>query len=216
MPGKNIVKKYKPSTYYHVYNRGVAKQKIYLDEDDYKKFIGYLKLYLTYFNLQGSTLKVPPSRMLKNHTDEVKLISYCLMPNHFHLLLFQENIDSINYFMRSLGTKYAMHFNRRYKRVGPLFQGTYKAVEIETENQLIYLSRYIHRNPIDILPTGINLEGYKYSSYGNYLGLFEQSWVKPDNILDYFKRSSYKEFVEELDEKDVLVVKNLMFDDLQG
>lgn len=216
MPVKNVVKEYKPNSYYHVYNRGVAKQKIFLDTTDFKRFLSYLRLYLTPFNLQESTLKVAPTRMLKNYTDEVKLICYCLMPNHFHLLLFQKNIDSINYFMRSLGTKFSMYFNRRYKRVGPVFQSTYKAVEVESEEQLFYLSKYIHRNPKELLPTGINLEGYKYSSYLNFLRLINQSWIIPDDILVYFKRNSYKNFVEESDEKDLVIIKNSLLEDLQG
>ncbi len=107
--------------------------------------------------------------------------------------------------MRSLGTKYAVYFNRKYKRVGPLFQGNYKAVKVDTEDQLIYLTKYIHKNPINILPTGLDLVGYKYSSYQNYLGLFKQSWVKPEKILEFFTQegnSSYKEFVEELDDEN--------------
>ena len=219
MPAKNVIKEYKPESYYHVYNRGVAKQKIFLDEVDYKKFLSYLKLYLMPFNLQGLSLKVAPSRMLKNYTDEVKLICYCLMPNHFHLLVWQNNIDSIHHFMRSLGTKFSMYFNRRYKRVGPVFQSTYKAVEVESEEQLIYLSKYIHNNPREILPTGIILEGYKYSSYLNYLGIINQSWVKHEEILGmpFFrgKNSSYKRFVEELDERDLVVIKKSLLD-LQG
>ncbi|MBU1085023.1 transposase, partial [Patescibacteria group bacterium] len=208
MPGKNIVKEYRPEAFYHIYNRGVAKQEIFLDEYDYKKFLGYLKLYLTPIELQGSTLKVPISRQLKNYSEKVKLICYCLMPNHFHLLLYQTEIDSINYFMRSLGTKFSMYFNRKYKRVGPVFQGTYKAVEIKSESQLTYITKYIHRNPIEILPSGINLEGYKYSSYPNFLGRFKQSWVKPADILCYFKKSSYRDFVEEVDERDLYLVKD--------
>jgi REP-associated tyrosine transposase len=138
------------------------------------------------------------------------------MPNHFHLLLYQKDIDSINYFMRSMGTKFSMYFNRRYKRVGPVFQGTYKAVEIESESQLTYISKYIHRNPLKIQPSRINLEGYKYSSYGNYLRIFKQTWVKTDDILSYFKKSSYRGFVEEVDERDLYMVKDICLEDLQG
>lgn len=220
MPAKNVIKEYRPESYYHIYNRGVAKQKIFLDEADYKKFLGYLKLYLTPFDLQGLSLKMSPSRMLKNYTDEVKLISYCLMPNHFHLLVWQNNIDSINHFMRSLGTKFSMYFNRRYRRVGPVFQSTYKAVEVESEEQLIYLSKYIHRNPREILPTGIILEGYKYSSYLNYLSIINQNWIKSEDILKtgFFQGGSlsYKKFVEESDERDLIVIKESLLEDLQG
>ncbi|MBU1085657.1 transposase, partial [Patescibacteria group bacterium] len=154
----------------------------------------------------------PPSKKLKNYCDTVKLVSYCLMPNHFHLLLYQTEIDSIHYFMRSLGTKFSMYFNRRYKRVGPVFQGTYKAVEVESESQLTYLSKYIHRNPLPTLEKGASLDDYKYSSYANYLGRFKQTWVKPADILCYFKKSSYRDFVEEVDERDLYLVKDVVIE----
>ena len=119
-------------------------------------------------------------------------------------------------FIRSLGTKYSMYFNKKYKRVGHLFQGRYKAVNIANENQFIYLSKYIHRNPLDILPTGTVLEGYKFSSYPHYLGRFNQSWVNKEDILSYFSNQSssesYKKFVEEIDEKDLFMIKNELLD----
>ncbi|MEA3355544.1 MAG: transposase [Patescibacteria group bacterium] len=212
MPGKNIVKEYRPESFYHIYNRGVAKQEIFLDEYDYKKFLGYLKLYLTPINIDDKTAKVFSSRQLKNYCDVIKLISYCLMPNHFHLLLYQKEIDSINYFMRSLGTKFSMYFNRKYKRVGPVFQGTYKAVEVKSESQLTYLSKYIHRNPLPVLEKDGDLENYKYSSYANYLGRFKQAWVKPADILCYFKKSLYKDFVEEVDARDLYLIKDVVIE----
>ena len=123
MPAKNAVKTYKPKSIYHVYNRGASKQNIFLDEEDYRTFLGYLKYYLTPFNLQGSSLKVSPSRISRNHSEEIELLAYCLMPNHFHLLLNQEKVDSINYFLRSLATKYSMYFNQKNERTGHLFEG---------------------------------------------------------------------------------------------
>jgi len=221
MPSKNVVKEYKPQSYYHLYNRGVNKAEIFLDDRDYKTFLGYLKLYLTLPDLQGSTLKVSPSRCLKNYFQKLKLLVYCLMPNHFHLMIYQEDADGINFFMRSLATKYSMYFNRVHHRVGHVFQGIYKAVNITSEEQFLWLSKYIHRNPIEILPTGINLEGYKYSSYGNYLGLFSQEWVQTKEILSYFSRvkynNSYQQFIEEADERDPYKVKDIVIEnDLQG
>ena len=119
-------------------------------------------------------------------------------------------------FMSSICTKYSMYFNRKYKRVGHVFQGRYKAVMVTNENQFIYLSKYIHRNPLDILPTGTVLEGYKYSSYQNYLGRFTQSWVDKADVLSYFSKlnpeESYQKFVEETDERDLLMIKDSMLD----
>lgn len=100
-----------------------------------------------------------------------------------------------------------MYFNKKYKRVGSLFQGPYKAVEITSENQLLYLSKYIHRNPIGL--TRREPVGYKYSSYTNYLGLINQVWVKP---LDFIGKD-YKSFVEEIDERDSFFTKNIILED---
>ncbi|MDP4031190.1 MAG: transposase [Patescibacteria group bacterium] len=217
MPAKNSLKDYASDSYYHVYNRGVAKQDIFLDEQDYKTFLSYLKLYLTPVNLQGQSLKIPPSRQLKNYSQELKLLAYCLMPNHFHLFVFQKEDDSMADFLRSLGTKYSMYFNKKFKRVGHVFQGRYKAVMITNENQFIYLSKYIHRNPLPLPAIARTvLAGYKYSSYQNYLGKFYQSWVNKEKILSYFSKlnpeESYQKFVEETDERDLLMIKDSMLD----
>lgn len=105
--------------------------------------------------------------------------------------------------MSSLSTKYVRYFNTRYKRVGHLFQDRYKAVKVETENQWIHLSKYIHRNPLD-LPTHkespCRLSNFKYSSYPNYLGFYQQTWLSPQEILSCFGRNpsvSYEKFVME-------------------
>ena len=210
MPQKNSRKEYGAGGYYHIYNRGVEKRVIFLDEQDYKVFLGYIKLYLTLPNLQGQALQddkgktIPPSKAPKNFVDEIELIAYCLMPNHFHLFIKQNTDRGMAKFMQSLIQRYVMYFNKRYARVGTLFQGRYKTVLVNNENQFTYITKYIHRNPLGILPAGpgpAGLPNYKYSSYGNYLGLFTQSWVKTDDILHYFSRTnpkfSYQNFVEE-------------------
>ena len=209
MPSKNAIKKYEAGAYYHIYNRGVEKRIIFQDDKDYKTFLSYLKFYLSpptkhdlHSDLQGVSLKaIPPSRVLKNYHDEIELLAYCLMPNHFHLLVHQTTVSAINYFMRSLSTKYVCYFNTRYKRVGHLFQDTYKAVKIESEQQWIHLTKYIHLNPLDLHPfkeSPCRLTEYKYSSYPNYLGKFKQSWVKPNEILANISKvgkNSYHNFV---------------------
>jgi putative transposase len=128
-----------------------------------------------------------------------------LMPNHFHLLIRQHTEKGMAKFVQSILTKYVRYFNTKYRRVGGLFQGVYKTVRIHNEDQFTYITKYIHRNPLGDNPTRSHLEGlisYKYSSYGNYLGLFKQSWVKTDDILSYFSntnsRSTYQAFVEEV------------------
>lgn len=210
MPQKNSRKEYGAGGYYHIYNRGVEKRVIFLDEIDYKKFIGYMKLYLTPPNIINKKQKdvsgrtIPPSQIPKNYTEEIELIAYCLMPNHFHIFIKQISDMGMASFMQSLTQRYVMYFNKRYKRVGGLFQSRYKTVRVLDERQFTYITKYIHRNPLDILPKGpgpVGLAAYKYSSYGNYLGLFSQSWVNTSDVLSYFlrknPRSNYQSFVEE-------------------
>ena len=119
------------------------------------------------------------------------------MPNHFHLLIKQNGSNSIDQFMNSSNTRYVMYFNKKYNRVGPLFQGVYKAVSIETDEQLLYLSAYIHRNPLELsnVPKLIlqgealqNQLGRQPSSLPEYLGKRKTDWVKSQEILEYFSQ----------------------------
>lgn len=210
MPAKNSIKEYAPETYYHIYNRGVAKLPIFLDEQDYKVFLSHLKLYLSAPDKNDKTF---PSHKLKNYSGKIKLLAYCLMPNHFHFFVWQKEIDNITGFMRSLMIKYSLYFNKKYHRVGPVFQGKFKAVMVTGEPQFIFLSKYIHRNPYT---SSSELEVFPYSSYRNYLGIISQVWVDPSEILSYFSQTklanSYKTFVEELDERDLPTIKDLMLD----
>jgi len=215
MPSKNILKEYREKSYYHIYNRGVAKQNLFNSEQDYKVFLDYLKIYLSPIDLQGRTLKVAPSRELKNYSKVAELLAYCLMPNHFHLLVYQTDKSAITNLMRSLGTKYSRYFNKTCDRVGPVFQSRYKAVKIIEQDHLVYLTKYIHKNPIDIRPTRTDLVGYKYSSYGNYLGKFSQNWVKHNKILNMYNQAnkylSYQKFVEVIDD-NLVGLKNKLID----
>lgn len=199
MPAKNILKTYTENGYYHLYNRGVNKRSLFKDQQDYGVFLGYLKQYLspddkspvfrniTVRNKVFKTLTAP----CKNYYQEIELLAYCLMPNHFHLLVKQASARSIEAFMKSLGTRYTMYFNKRYQRTGPLFQSRYKAVLVDNENQLTHLSRYIHLNPLPKKPN-------QPSSYPDYLGLKHTAWIQSQEILGYFENPlSYQSFVED-------------------
>jgi putative transposase len=242
MPCKNAVKEYGAGGYYHLYNRGVNKRTIFKDDKDYKAFLSYLKFYLTPLPtpsdpsdptykpdanpgsptlLQGLSLKVSPSRQPNNFSGEIELMAYCLMPNHFHLMIKQNSDHGICGFMSSVITKYVRYFNTRYKRIGPLFQGRYKAVQIFDEYQFTYLTKYIHRNPLDLQPfrgysPNMKLMEYKYSSYGNYLHLFNQGWISTEDVLSYFSKTnhglSYQQFVDESDIDDITRIAPLTID----
>lgn len=196
MPAKNALKLYLEHGYYHLYNRGVARDEIFLDEQDYAVFLSYLKEYLSPPALD----RVPQESIneeykRKNFSDEINLVAYCLMPNHLHLLVSQLEPRSIEGFTRALLGRYASYFNKRHGRVGHLFQGVYKGILIENEVYLLWLSRYIHRNPMGILRRGCLISSYNYSSYPAYLGKENHCWLKPEVILSLVK--SYEDFVEQ-------------------
>lgn len=218
MPAKNIIKSYAENSFYHLYNRGVEKRIIFQDEQDYQVFLSYLKIYLSPPNpsykgsYKGYSFVSPPrQRPLNNFSEKITLLAYVLLPNHFHLLLRQTPANGIEIFMRSLGTKYVQYFNKRYQRVGPLFQDTYKAVLIESDEQLLHLSRYIHLNPAqeDANTNRSSLQRRLlsgYSSYADYLKKRKTGWVHPQEILNFFKTTqrtslkdilSYQSFVED-------------------
>lgn len=220
MPSRNRLKIYLENSYYHLYNRGVEKRDIFLDAQDYKTLLSYLKIYLSPTNSKDNTYE---SRKLKNFSDSIELLAYCLMPNHYHFLIKQSPSRAIAEFMQALFTKYTIYFNRKFNRVGTLFQDRYKAVLIDTEAHLIYLTKYIHRNPNSSSRPGLEVDqnisikkspssaehtinstlNYPYSSLHNYLGRANQSWLHTDHILPIFKSTlDYKSFILENDEKN--------------
>jgi putative transposase len=209
MPGKNALKIYIENGHYHIYNRGVEKREIFKDDQDYSVFLSYLKDYLspkdpvtlsrklTNLHLLPEERAAISSKLrMNNFYREITLLSFCLMPNHFHLLLKQANADGIDKFLRSIGTRYSMYFNRKYDRIGPLYQGRYKAVIIESNPLLLYVSRYIHKQALD-------LKSPQPSSYPEFIGERNITWVQPGEILDYFSRTysiTYQKYVMEKDD----------------
>lgn len=201
MPARNIVKTYIKNGYYHIYNRGVEKRDIFLDKQDCVVFQRYLKLYLAEPS-EVARIDIPRiQNFLKlNMHDELDLLAFSLMPNHFHLEIKQYKNDSIIKFMKRLTTSYVMYFNKKYDRVGALFQNAYKAALLETDPYLFHLSRYIHLNPVELNHKKIDFT--EFSSFPYYLGEKKASWVKTEEILSYFKQTklkgkgeSYKDFV---------------------
>lgn len=180
MPQRNVVRQFVPESIYHVYNRGVEKRQIFMDEQDHGVFLNRLKQLLADPDeLKGENT----TEHLQSFYGTVELIAFCLMPNHFHLLLYQHDERSISEFMRALSTSYTMYFNKRHNRVGSLFQGTYKAKLIDSDQYWQHISRYIHLNP-EVL--GVNIENYRYSSLRYYSKNLNTSWVSPDRVLNEF------------------------------
>ncbi|MGZ6004630.1 MAG: transposase [Candidatus Saccharimonadales bacterium] len=186
MPSRNIIKQYAAHSYYHVYTRGVAKQAVFLDEKDYVYFISLFKRYLS------SEPQYSPARIKYPwYTPRLNLISFCLMPNHVHLLVFQQDEKALSDFMRSLMTSYSMYFNKKYKRVGHVFQSRYKASLIDHQNYMEHITRYIHLNPYD-------WEHYPYSSLQYFIEDEKVDWLKPTEVLELFpSKQQYLEFVRD-------------------
>ena len=176
--------------FYHVYNRGSEKRTIFRDPPDYFRFL----------------------KLLKNNKNRfwVKILCYCLLPNHFHLLV--KGGCQLSDFMRVVGVGYAMYFNKRYERVGPLFQGRFKSKLIDCEAGLLQVSRYIHQNPIDcpqVRGRALESKGpvlgylaeYPYSSYPDYTNIRHGTLCDKSIILSYFSKTrggnSYASFVQE-------------------
>jgi len=155
---------------YHIYNRGVDKRKIFLDKKDYRRFVEGLIVFNDTKNLNGERFKYRIENTDKHKL--VNIIAYCLMPNHLHLLLEQIEIDGITRFIKKLSTSYVMYFNNKYERTGALIQGVFKRSHIRTDAQLLEISRYIHLNPVKILPIEKRHEilEYPWSSMPEYIG----------------------------------------------
>ncbi|MBI2798210.1 transposase [Candidatus Saccharibacteria bacterium] len=206
MPSKNVTKQFVEGGYYHAYNRGVEKRNIFLDEMDYRVFISRIVQILSPVSPQAET-----SIRLKNYVNEIELVAFCLMPNHFHLLIKQVNRTSMTAFMRTLCTSYSMYFNAKYKRVGRLFQGSYKATQIESGEYITHLSRYIHRNPLVL---GFELENYQYSSFN--LLRYPPSWLRHDIVNQSFRSiDEYLEFVLDESQAPDEILNRLILEEVE-
>jgi len=189
MPSLYSLKQYEEDSYYHVFNRGMSKGNIFLDDSDYRYFLGLIGRYLS-----GAKVTDAHRNQSPDYSENITMLAYCLMPNHFHLLLHQQDANALTSFMRSLGTAYSMYFNKKYKRSGALFQGRYKAIMANEDSYFTHLSRYIHLNPLDI---GEDYRSYRYSSYQAWAGgSVGHDWLDPSRGMAEFRNEQeYEKFV---------------------
>lgn len=194
MPSRNITKEQVPESYYHVYARGNNKQKLFPEDVDYKYFLRLLDRYLSEKPAISNTGASYP-----HFVNCIEVVAYCLMTNHFHLLLYQADTPYLEKFMRSLMTSYSRYFNLKYKQTGPVFESRYKAARIDQDSYLQHITRYIHLNPR-------LWEHHKYSSFRFYRDGNEPYWLHTKKILDLFaSRDAYAKFVSDYEEmRDML------------
>lgn len=172
-----------PGAFYHVTSRGNEQKEVFKSQKDREKFLAYLESAVTRY---GAVIH-----------------AYCLMGNHYHLLL-ETPEGNLSQIMRHVNGAYTSYFNVKRKRAGHLFQGRYKAILVEADEYAAELSRYLHLNPVRAGMTS-KPEDYPWSSYRGYIGLNKApDWLKADFILGYFggnspeARNRYRKFTEDL------------------
>ncbi len=197
--------------YYHIYNRGVNKDIIFENDHDRKHFIRLLFVSNSDKAVRFSEIKFKPFPFIDRGKSLVSIGSYCLMPNHFHLLVKEIKDGGISSFMTKLTTGYSMYFNKIHGRVGPLFQSRFKASHADSDNYLKYLFAYIHLNPVKLIEPewkekGISnkiaaenyLKNYHYSSYEDYMGSEreENLILSKKDFPEYFDSAhDFKDFI---------------------
>jgi len=209
-------KTFTAGNYYHIFNRGNGKNDIFLDAQDYKIFTHRL---LENLFPDSETLKVLSPLDLKYKRKKLppeafSLICYCLMPNHFHLLIRQNSDVKISKLIQKLCTGYAAYFQKKYGHVGHLFQGAFKSIHIDNESYLTWLSAYIHQNPVSAYLVK-DPKDYPFSSYLDYIGLRDDGLCDKSPILSKFKsKEEYKKFVLDTESqlKAKKSIKDLMLD----
>jgi putative transposase len=175
----------RPNQYYHIYNRGANNQLIYKDKEDYLKFLNKIKKTLEKYDW--------------------KIYTYCLLPNHYHLQIKTGEKDKLGTIIQSLQTSHAIYFNRKHKHLGPIFQNRFHSVLVQEGEYFLYLSKYIHLNPVKA-NLAIKPEDYLYSSYQKYLNPKTKSIIDSRSLItilgDLTKNSirKYQKFINSPDD----------------
>ena len=207
--------------YYHIYNRGVLKQAIFHNIRDWSRFL----FLITY--LQSPIAFANPNRIITNFVEHrvfninskieatvikeryVELVCFCLMPNHFHLIVKEIKPNGISRYMQRVLNGYSKYFNTKYKKSGHVFQGPYKAKHVSDNNSLLYLSTYIHKNPTSLRIGKDGLHKYQWSSYFDYIvknrwnnllasGVIDEQFSSPDEYKEFVGNSTAKETVDKI------------------
>jgi putative transposase len=177
---------------YHLYNRGVNRQPIFFCAENWGYFIKRLRRYF--------------------QPERVDILAYCLMPTHYHLMVYLKTDDLSAGVMQPFGVSYTKAINRQQGRVGPLFQGPFQAAWVDENSYMLHLSRYIHMNPV---AAGLvtRPEDWAFSSYRDYIGLRDGTLPVPDVVLSQFpSRQTYRAFVESYRDQEARIISHLLFD----
>jgi REP element-mobilizing transposase RayT len=184
--------------HYHLYNRGHNHQPIFFDRENYLFFLRRVRNYLL-----GDT---------QTSEIQVLVVAYCLMPNHYHLLLCPLD-NKLSRHMQRLSISYTKAINKRHNRTGALFQGQFQVARVDQDEYLLHLSRYIHLNPV---AAGLveYPEEWEFSSYREYVGIRQGTLPAPDIVLSQFPSpDAYRDFVEGYRPRDKEFISHLLLDD---
>jgi REP element-mobilizing transposase RayT len=178
--------------YYHLYNRGNNREPIFYDRENYLFFL---------------------RRMWKYLLPSIDVVAYCLMPTHYHLLVLVQEAEAVSRAMQRFSISYTKAMNKRFDRVGSLFQGTFQAKHINENRYLMHLSRYIHLNPVS---AGLvkSAEEWEFSSYRDYIGERDGQLPQSAIVLSQFESPDrYKDFVEDNLFDDQEIIADFLFDE---
>ena len=213
---------------YHIINRSIAKYVIFNNNDDYKRIIKLLYLY-RFVDFQYKYSKFTQLSLLhqksiinslKNSPQLVEIIAYCVMPTHIHLILKQTTENGISKFMAKVLDGYSKYFNIKYHRKGPLWEGHFKSILVNNDDQLIHLSRYIHLNPTSAGLVKKPQEWY-FSSYCEYItgsnDKNHDNLCQYENLIDLSPKE-YKKFVQERIsyQQELSKIKHVLLENYSG
>ena len=189
---------------YHIYNRGNSKQKIFHDKEDFFRFMSLLYSCNSENNFRVVALGNKSAYEFIRGKQIISIGAYCIMPNHFHLIITQHGEGNISKFIQKVTTAYVMYYNKKYKHSGSLFEGKFKSEHIDNDRYLKYLFSYIHLNPVKLIKNdwkekGINdkkktieyLNNYHYSSFLDYVDIkrSQNKILNRENFPNYFPKN---------------------------
>ncbi|MFH1460687.1 MAG: transposase [Candidatus Omnitrophota bacterium] len=200
---------------YHIFTKSIAGFIIFNNDTEYERMLNLLKY------CKGEEIgycysdfikHINNEHLLKNNEQIIEIIAYCLMPTHIHFILRQNFDKGISLFMNRILNSYTKYFNSKIKRKGPLWESRFKNVNVDTDEQLWHLTRYVHLNPVT---AGLlkKPESWKYSSYNEYLHKTKEKICNYSDVLN-ITPVRYKKFVEfQVDyQKELAHIKHLLLD----
>jgi len=209
---------------YHIFTRSIADFKVFNNHADFLRMQQLMKYYTVDCDLkfskfieleicQQNGFDIAFNNISKDKEKSVQIIAYCLMPTHIHLILKQLSDNGISKYMNNILNGYSKYFNTRHKRKGPLWESRFRSVLVNSDEQLLHLTRYLHLNPVTARLIN-KPEDWEFSSYNEFIGKDNNSEIcQFDDILD-IKPASYRKFVIDRIsyQRELAKIKNLIMD----